>query len=232
MNYIITNEQHYKDITDAIRTKLQVDSTYTPDKMANAINLIPSTSDGSNELVCGIYFYDPDKEGYPRKYKNIGTNLIGIFGNKNAKNLEIIEFTDSCYMTGESDMPGNTFASMEKLREIRLPHSITYLTFQVFSDLPLLKRINIPNSLKKTHTYPFIRCPNLEFIEIENDFNCDGLNLAFSTKYSRETIISWLNALKDRTGEVPYKFTIGSTNLAKLTAEEIKIATDKNWTIA
>lgn len=132
MNYIITNEQHYKDIADAIRTKLQVDSTYTPDKMANAINLIPSTSDGSNELVCGVYFYDPDKEGYPRKYKNIGTNVFGLSGNKNAKNLEIIEFTDSCFMTGESDMPGNTFASMEKLREIRLPNSITRFTFQVF----------------------------------------------------------------------------------------------------
>lgn len=234
MNYIITNEQYYKDIANAIRNKLQVDSTYTPDKMANAINLIPSTSDGSNELVCGVYFYDPDKEGYPRRYKNIGTNVFGLSGNKNAKNLEIIEFTDSCFMTGESDMSGNTFGSMEKLREIRLPNSITRFTFQVFSDLPSLKKINIPNSLNKTHTYPFTNCPNLEFVEIENGFNCDGLNLGSSgsTKFSRETILSWLNALKDRTGEISYKFMIGSTNLKKLTAEDIKIATDKNWTLS
>lgn len=231
MNYIITNEQHYKDIADAIRTKLQVDSTYTPDKMANAINLIPSTSDGSNELVCGVYFYDPDKEGYPRRYKNIGTDVIGISGNGNAKNLEIIEFTDSCFM---AQLPQNFLMSMEKLREVRLPNSITYLPYQVCDNLPLLQKINIPNSLKTAHTYSFTKCPNLEFVKIENGFNCNGLNLGSSgsTKFSREIIISWFNALKDRTGEVPYKFLIGSTNLAKLTAEDIKIGTDKNWTIA
>lgn len=232
MNYIITNEQHYKDIADAIRTKLQVDSTYAPDKMANAINLIPSTSDGSNELVCGIYFYDPDKEGYSRKYKNVGTNVFGLSGNKNAKNLEIIEFTESCFMTGQSDMPGGTFASMEKLREIRLPNSITYFAYQVFNNLPSLQKINIPNNLNTAHIYAFVSCPNLEFVKIENGFNCNNLNLGFSTKYSRETILSWLNALKDRTGEVSYKLMIGLTNLAKLTAEDIKIATDKNWTLA
>lgn len=231
MNYIITNEQYYKDIANAIRTKLQVDSTYTPDKMANAISLIPSTSDGSNELVFGVYFYDPDEEGYPRRYKNIGTNVIGLSGNKNAKNLEIIEFTDSCFMT---ELPQEFLMSMEKLREIRLPNSITYLPYQVCANLPLLQKINIPNSLNKTHTYPFSNCPNLEFVEIENGFNCNGLNLGSSgsTKFSRETILSWLNALKDRTGEISYKFMVGSENLKKLTAEDIKIATDKNWTLA
>lgn len=231
MNYIITNEQYYKDIADAIRTKLQVDSTYPPDMMANAISLIPSTSDGSNELVCGVYFYDPDKEGYPRRYKNIGTDVIGISGNGNAKNLEIIEFTDSCFIT---ELPQSFLMSMEKLREIRLPNSITYLPYQVCNDLPSLQKINIPNNLKTAHTYPFTKCPNLEFVEIKNGFNCNGLNLGSSgsTKFSRETILSWLNALKDRTGEISYRFMVGSGNLKKLTAEDIKIATDKNWTIA
>lgn len=230
MNYIITNEQYYKDIANAIRNKLQVDSTYTPNDMANAIHLIPSTSDGSNELVCGVYFYDPDKDGYPRRYRNVGTNVYGLSENINAKKLEIIEFTDSCYMTGSEREC--SFKSMEKLREIRLSNSFTVFAFQTFNNLPSLKKINIPNSLTSAHTYAIVSCPNLEFVEIENGFNCDGLNLMCSTKYSRETIISWLNALKDRTGEVSYKLIIGSENLKKLTAEDIKIATDKNWTLA
>lgn len=230
MNYIITNEQYYKDIANAIRNKLQVDSTYTPNDMANAIHLIPSTSDGSNELVCGVYFYDPDKDGYPRRYRNVGTNVYGLSENINAKKLEIIEFTDSCYMTGSEREC--SFKSMEKLREIRLSNSFTAFAFQTFNNLPSLKKINIPNSLTSAHTYAIVSCPNLEFVEIENGFNCDGLNLMCSTKYSRETIISWLNALKDRTGEVSYKLIIGSENLKKLTAEDIKIATDKNWTLA
>lgn len=232
MNYIITNEQYYKDIANAIRNKLQVDSTYTPNDMANAIHLIPSTSDGSNELVCGVYFYDPDKDGYPRRYKNVGTNVYGLLKNEKAKNLEIIEFTDSCYMTGSEVGGGVGIASLEKLREIRFPRSITTFPYQFLFDLPLLKKINIPNGLTSTHPYAIYLCPNLEFVKIENGFNCNNFNLTTSTKYSRETIVSWLNALKDRTGEVSYKFQIGSTNLKKLAAEDIKIATDKNWTLA
>lgn len=230
MNYIITNEQYYKDIANAIRNKLQVDSTYTPNDMANAIHLIPSTSDGSNELVCGIYFYDPDKDGYPRRYKNVGTNVYGLLKNEKAKNLEIIEFTDSCYMTGSEIGAG--IVSLEKLREVSFPRSITTFPYQFLQDLPSLKRINIPNGVKQAHTYAIQLCPNLEFVKIENDFDCNNFNLICSTKYSRETIVSWLNALKDRVGEVSYKFQIGPTNLKKLTAEDIKIATDKNWTLA
>lgn len=230
MNYIITNEQYYKDIATSIRNKLKVDREYYPKDMADAISLIPSSADGSNELVCGVYFYDPDKEGYPRKYKNVRTDITGLSVDVNAKSLEIIEFTDSCFMTS---FGLKSFSSMEKLREIRLPSSITTIDWTpTFYNLPLLKKINFPSSLKRIVNGAFSGCPNLEFVEIENGFNCDSLNLSFSNKYSRETIVSWLNALKDRTGEVPYKFIIGTTNLAKLTAEDIKIATDKNWTLA
>lgn len=73
---------------------------------------------------------------------------------------------------------------------------------------------------------------NLEFVTLGDNFNCDNLNLSSSTKYSRETILQWLNALADRTGRTAYKLTIGATNLAKLTEDDILIATNKNWTLA
>lgn len=229
MNYIITNEQHYKDIADAIRTKLQVDSTYTPDKMANAISLIPSTSDGSNELVCGVYFYDPDAEGYPRRYKNVGTGLVGVRNNVNSKSLEIIEFTESCFVTTISY---RDISLLMNLREVRLPSSITEFSNNAFYELPSLKKINIPNSLKLINNGAFWNCQNLEFVEIENGFNCTGLDLSCSTKYSRETMVSWFNALKDRAKQESFKFIIGPANLKKLSAEDIAIATAKNWTLA
>lgn len=136
MNYIITNEQYYKDIADAIRTKLQVDSTYTPDKMANAISLIPSTSDGSNELVCGVYFYDPDAEGYARRYKNIGTSLVGLRNNVNAKSLEIVDFTDSLVAT----ISYRDISLLKNLKEVRLPRSVTEFSNNAFYELPSLKK--------------------------------------------------------------------------------------------
>lgn len=228
MNYIITNEQHYKDIADAIRTKLQVDSTYTPDKMANAISLIPSTSDGSNELVCGVYFYDPDEEGYARRYKNIGTSLVGLRNNVNAKSLEIADFTDSNVVA----INYRDISLLNNLREVRLPSSVTELSNNAFYSLPSLKKINIPNSLNRISNGCIWECPNLEFVKIEDGFNCPNLDLSCSTKYSRETIVSWFNALKDRAKQESFKFIIGPANLKKLSAEDIAIATAKNWTLA
>lgn len=229
MNYIITNEQYYKDIATSIRNKLKVDREYYPRDMANAISLIPSSADGSNELVCGVYFYAPDEEGYPRRYKNIGTGLIGIKNNVYAKSLEIIELAESCFVT---TIEYRDISLLINLREVRLPSSVKTFSNNAFYELPSLKKINIPNSLKLINNGAFWNCQNLEFVEIENGFNCTGLDLSCSTKYSSETIVSWFNALKDRTGQESFKFIIGSTNLKKLTAEDIKIATDKNWTIA
>lgn len=72
MNYIITNEQYYKDIASSIREKLKVDREYYPKDMAKAISLIPSSADGSNELVSGYYFYAPNENGYATKCKLVG----------------------------------------------------------------------------------------------------------------------------------------------------------------
>ena len=228
MNYIITNEQYYKDIATSIRNKLKVDREYYPRDMANAISLIPSSADGSNELVCGVYFYDPDAEGYARRYKNIGTSLVGLRNNVNAKSLEIADFTDSLVAT----ISYRDISLLNNLREVRLSSSVTEFSNNAFYSLPSLKKINIPNSLNKVSSGHFWECPNLEFVKIENEFNCPNLDLSCSTKYSRETIVSCFNALKDRTGLEPFKFIIGPANLKKLTKEDIAIPTTKNWTIA
>lgn len=228
MNYIITNEQYYKDIATSIRNKLKVDREYYPKDMANAISLIPSSADGSNELVCGVYFYDPDAEGYARRYKNIGTSLVGLRNNVNAKSLEIADFTDSNVVS----ISYRDISLLNNLREVRLPNSVTEFSNNAFYSLPSLKKINIPNSLNKIDKASFWECPNLEFVKIEKGFNCPNLDLSCSTKYSRETIVSWINAFADRTGLVAYKLIIGPANLKKLTKEDIAIATAKNLTIA
>ena len=69
-------------------------------------------------------------------------------------------------------------------------------------------------------------------MELEQGFNANDLDLSVSTLYTAETIVSWLEALADRTGQSTYTLTIGSTNIAKLTEAEIAIATNKNWTLA
>jgi hypothetical protein len=53
-----------------------------------------------------------------------------------------------------------------------------------------------------------------------------------STILDRASLRALINGLADLTGSTSQKLTLGSTLKAKLTAEDIAIATSKNWTIA
>ena len=47
-----------------------------------------------------------------------------------------------------------------------------------------------------------------------------------------ESLMSLINAFVNTSSTATYKVTIGATNVAKLTAEQVKIATDKRITLA
>lgn len=69
-------------------------------------------------------------------------------------------------------------------------------------------------------------------VTLEIGFNANNLNVSASTLLTADVIVAMFESLADRTGETKqYKLTIGSTNLSKLTQEQIKIATDKNWVV-
>ena len=63
----------------------------------------------------------------------------------------------------------------------------------------------------------------------------EGFNVSINASQFIQTAKKWIKvfeALADRTGLETYTLTIGATNLAKLTEEDIAIATNKNWTVA
>ena len=63
----------------------------------------------------------------------------------------------------------------------------------------------------------------------------EGFNVAINASQFQQTADKWVNvfnALADRTGQDALTLAIGKSNLAKLTAEQIAIATNKNWTLA
>ena len=79
----------------------------------------------------------------------------------------------------------------------------------------------------------FNKCYNLRNIKSISNIKINNLN--FSTCYSltHETLIKILNALYDySTSEDTYTLALGSANLAKLTDEEIAIATNKGWNVS
>lgn len=74
--------------------------------------------------------------------------------------------------------------------------------------------------------------PNMTKIEIKNGW-CKPLNVAYWTTLTEENIVEYiLKRLGENTGQSPLTITLGATNLAKLTAEEIAIATNKGFTLA
>ena len=107
--------------------------------------------------------------------------------------------------------------------------SIPQLTY----DTPKIKEVHITNcdlgELEADDFY-YTFSKNLKIINFKGSKN---LNIPCNFDWvglSVESIVSILEALKDLTGETSKTITLGS-NIAKLTPEQIKIATDKNWTV-
>ncbi len=179
-----------------------------------------------------------------------GVTRIGDYAFNRCSKLKSVTIPDSVTSIG-----GNAFLQCPSLTSIKIPISVTSVGTYAFEGCTSLTNITIPDSVKSIYAWAFANCTNLSSLTIPasvtsigyglfsnctsltdvtlgNGFNTNNLNLSSSTKYTAETIVSWLNALADRTGQTAYKLTIGAANLAKLTEEQIAVATAKNWTLA
>ena len=143
--------------------------------------------------------------------------------------LEVVDFTNCEY-----DIKNLAFMldGCTGLKTLIFGKKQTKIGWAMANNCKNLSTLYITSSITTVYGNSFGGCTALEFVTIEDGFNANNLNLSVSTKYSHDTILSWLNALADRTGLTAYKLTIGATNLAKLTEEDILIATNKNWTLA
>jgi hypothetical protein len=75
-------------------------------------------------------------------------------------------------------------------------------------------------------------CSALTHIIIEGTIGQNNFDIHWSD-LDRESLLSILNALADKSSETSsvWKITIGATNKAKLSADELKIASDKGWSV-
>lgn len=84
------------------------------------------------------------------------------------------------------------------------------------------------NNTSKTNSF-IMGCVNLETIYIKNFNTPRNNNFSDCVKLSHESLVYWINNLKQ--SDTVKIITFG-VNLAKLTEEEIAIATEKNWTLS
>ena len=160
------------------------------------------------------------KSVYGEKIRNIGSQAfwatsIERFYSGDLTNIGSYAFYQSALQefvgvaSGIVSAENQLFQGCSSLRKCYLPVlSGTYATNQIFWG-----------------------CTNLEDLKLAAGWN-KGINISQSTKYSRETLVAIFNNLADLTGQTAQTLTIGAPNIAKLTAEDIAIATNKGWIVS
>ena len=80
--------------------------------------------------------------------------------------------------------------------------------------------------------YAFTDCSALKHLTVLGKIKASGLKLATSRELTVESLMSVINALYDysESGNV-CTLTLGTTNLNKLTDEQIAVAVEKGWTL-
>lgn len=220
--------------------------TATSDETTTSlINKVSEISGGDDSLLKGLIQRDITEFEIPD-----GVTVIGetIFQNNRAmkkikipETVEVIQITafKNCILLEDVLIPksvktikSQAFDNCYSLTELILPEGILTLEFASFRACYNVKKLFLPKTLNNINNTTFHNCGGLIDVTLADGFHANNLNLSASTLYSRETIVSWLNALADRTGQTTYTLTIGAENLAKLTEEDIAIATVKNWTLS
>lgn len=103
--------------------------------------------------------------------------------------------------------------------------------FGVSTNLVTIDKILMPINQNSGALNWFANCSALENLVIEGEIKLNGMNLSECTKLTHASLISVINALQSKTSGT-WTLTLGTTNLAKLTATEKAIATGKGWTLA
>ena len=105
---------------------------------------------------------------------------------------------------------------------------------EMFHNCSSLVRINSPLDVSNVTSQldtTFTGCSNLVELRFTGTINVD-IWLSGAWRLSVDSLLSALNALADLTGtDVTKKITLGARNKAKLTEEQLAIATAKGWTL-
>lgn len=125
------------------------------------------------------------------------------------------------------------WCSFTEFPDMALPAMNSY--YYMFCDATKIKKVEVLRVHEgTTFSGTFNRASALQEITFQGTIG-KNLNMSWSTLLTHDSLMSAIDCLKDYSGDTSgtaYTLTLGSTNLAKLTAEEQQIAIDKGWTLA
>ena len=130
------------------------------------------------------------------------------------------------------------FNYCSNLTYIKMPRYSTKINngFRMFESLPSLVSVILPEDLSKvTNMNEFIRytknIENISGILLLPKVDMSNCGINNNTKLTVDSLNIIINALPELDSGKTLQCSIGSTNLAKLTDEEIAVATNKGWTL-
>lgn len=164
---------------------------------------------------------------------DIAPNSISIQQTFVSSNEKVIDLSHN---VGEKIVTLNTAFSNARARKILLftTESVTSF-FAAFSNMSYLTFINGLDFASATDVRStFNACSRLREIGEVLNVEISGLNFGSCVLLSHATLLRILNALCDFSDDTEgtHMITFGSTNLAKLTEEELAIGQNKGWTIS
>ena len=202
-----------------------------------------SVENNRNELVKKIKYNDTSKGvKFSYMFSNCGQlTSVPLFDTSNGTTFACMFQTCRgltyipSYDTSNGTAFGNMFSACSGLLEAPMIDTGKGKTFgNLFYQCTNLK--TIPQIDMSNATYvgsAFSGCSALENVTFVGTFPIKANTTVFSQspKLTVDSLMSFINALTN-TGTATYTVTIGSTNLAKLTQDQIDIATAKNIVLA
>ena len=132
-------------------------------------------------------------------------------------------------------IPPSCFSYCTSLTDVVIHSGVTTLGNAAFYNCNKMKHISLPNTLTSINctvgssNNTFAACTGLETVTLEDNFNC---SISFDSSSLITNAAEMLTKLKDLTGETAKTITFAKAVYDGLTADEITVATNKNWTVA
>lgn len=161
---------------------------------------------------------------FPSSLSSWGQYNLGFCG------CEIVTFGANSNLR---QLSSYAFWSIPNLKKLFLPDRLTSFSggTAVIKNCPLLNEVWFPNTINVPIPLEAIQdCPVLSKISLQSNFNVNA-NFGNCTSLTRESVIQMFRNLKDLSGAASKVISIHQTVYDRLEAEDIAIATSKNWSI-
>lgn len=203
---------------------------YEAGKEAGAMPLYYARSLSS--LWQGVTF--PENTELTIKVKSVSSIEYSFMSSKNLKSVKLISDTPDTVISMNGAFRETYQLELVNLTEFN--RKFSSINFCFYANSGALKTILGALDVSECTSFPTstFQAYKLEDIEFVPNTICANIWFDRCTNLTHDSLMSIINGLKDYSGTgTTHTCTLGSTNLAKLTDEEIAIATEKKgWTLA